>query len=180
MTRCTSNAFNPETLRIVNTFSTLADCPVPGPAILKKCLGLWSNSWLNNDMRQFLFLLRTNGLMLNNRLNAIDETVSPFCTFCRIIDRASAERDSFLHFFRNCPVTIRLLEDWCNLFEPALQINSPTFQALYWYGAYPEYEEEPSLVILMADTFKYVLWKFKKRRKIPNPAQFRCEVLYTI
>ena len=104
MTRCTAYDFNPETLRIVNSFSILADCPVPGPANLKKCLGLWSNSWINNDMRQFLYLLRNNGLMLNNRLNAIDETVSPYCTFCRIIDRASAERDGFLHFFRNGPV----------------------------------------------------------------------------
>ena len=56
-----------------------------------------------------MYLLRNNGLMLNNRLNAFDDTVSPNCTFCRIVDRDAAPRDGFLHFFFYCPVTLLLL-----------------------------------------------------------------------
>ena len=84
-------------------------------------------------MRNFLYLLRTNGLLLNNRLNTIDPTVSPHCTFCRILNRQTAPRDSFLHFFYDCAITNRLLQRWCGLFEPPLQLNDFSFRNFYWY-----------------------------------------------
>ena len=121
-------------LRTVTTFSNLANTNPPLLAPLKKCLGLWNSSWMHNDMRNFLYLLRNNGLMLNNRLNAFDRTVSPNCTFCRIVDREAAPRDGFLHFFYDCPVTFRLMSQWCNIFEPPLNINDQNFRNIYWYG----------------------------------------------
>ena len=124
---------DPTNLRIVTTFSNLINAPIPSTAALKKCLGLWNSVWLHNDMRNFLYLLRTNGLLLNNRLNTIDPTVSPHCTFCRIVDRQTAPRDSFLHFFYDCAITNRLLQRWCGLFEPPLQLNDFSFRNFYWY-----------------------------------------------
>ena len=117
---------DPYNLRTVTTFSNLANTNPPLLAPLKKCLGLWNSSWMHNDMRNFLYLLRNNGLMLNNRLNAFDRTVSPNCTFCRIVDREAAPRDGFLHFFYDCPVTFRLMSQLCNIFE--LPLNRPEFQ----------------------------------------------------
>ena len=117
----------------VTTFSNLINAPIPSTAALKKCLGLWNSVWLHNDMRNFLYLLRTNGLLLNNRLNTIDPTVSPHWTVCRIVDRQTAPRDSFLHFFYDCAITNRLLQRWCGLFEPPLQLNDFSFRNFYWY-----------------------------------------------
>ena len=171
---------DPSTLRTVNTFADLAACLVPVLGKLKRSLGLWNMSWICNYMRQFLFLLRNNGIMLNNRLNAIDDTVSPYCTFCKIINRDTVTRDSFLHFFRNCPVTARLLEVWSSLFEPIQQINSPSFQALYWYGVCPGNIADNGYTLLVVDSFKYVLWKFKKRKKIPNLISFNREYFFTL
>ena len=76
-------------------------------------------------MRNFLYLLRNNGLTLNNRLNAFDPTISAKCSFCRIVDRDTAPRDSFFNFFYDCKITTRLLQQWCAIFEPPLQINPP-------------------------------------------------------
>ena len=41
---------DPLNLRIVTTFSTLTDTPVPNFPALKKCLGLWNSVRLQNDM----------------------------------------------------------------------------------------------------------------------------------
>ena len=131
-------------------------------------------------MRQFLYLLRNNGLSLNNTLNAIDNTISPNCTFCRILDRDTNNRDSFAHFFRECPITIRLLEGWCTIFEPLLDINSPSFQVFYWYGSCPDIAPNHTATPLLVDSFKYVRGKFKKRKKIPNVISFKRELIFTL
>ena len=98
----------------------------------------------------------------------------------KIINRDTVTRDSFLHFFRNCPVTARLLEVWSSLFEPIQQINSPSFQALYWYGVCPGNIADNGYTLLVVDSFKYVLWKFKKRKKIPNLISFNREYFFTL
>ena len=173
-------AADPVNLRTVLTFSNLANVPVPPLILLKKCLGLWNSAWIHNDMRNFLYLLRNNGLPLNNRLNAFDPTVSAKCSFCRIVDRDTAPRDSFSHFFYDCQITTRLLQQWCSIFEPPLQFNEPSFRQLYWYGINPAEETGSTPVIFVSDTFKYVLWKFKQRKKIPNFQTFIGEVFFVI
>ena len=101
-----------ETLRTVTQFAYLTVTPTPENHTLGKVLGSWNKSFLGNDLRNFLFLLRNNSLPLNNRVNAFDNNVSPLCTFCRIIDRDTRVRDSFVHFFYSCPVTNNLLFQW--------------------------------------------------------------------
>ena len=72
---------DPVNLRTVLTFLNLANVPVPPLIPLKKCLGLWNSAWIHNDKRNLLYLLSNNGLLLNNRLNAFDPTVSPNAPF---------------------------------------------------------------------------------------------------
>ena len=47
-----------ENLRTVSHFADLVQLPLPNNQSIKKLLGLWMNSALPNDMRNFLFLLR--------------------------------------------------------------------------------------------------------------------------
>ena len=170
----------PSSLRTVITFSNLVSVQVPDKPLLSKCLNLWNYSWIPNDMRNFLFLLRNNALSLNNRLNAWDPDISPYCTFCRIIDRDTRIRDGFLHFFFDCPVTFRLLQQWGAIFEPPFNPNHPSFLQLYWYGSVEEPHFNPTAIIFICDCFKYILWKFKQRRKIPNFDSFRSQLLEII
>ena len=158
----------PENLRTVMQYSILTTIPVPNQPYLGKCLGLQNKSFLPNDVRNFLFLLRNNSLSLNNRLNAFDENVSPFCTFCRIIDGETATRDSFNHFFFSCPVTNNLLLQWTRELNPAPDINSLDFKQLYWFGSGTLSYDESGSVALCMDLFKYVIWKSKLRRRLPN------------
>ena len=160
-------SWNPLTQRTVAYFGELANTMLPNLTSLKFCLGLWNNSCLSNDFRNFLFHLRNNSLPLNNRLNAFDQDVSPSCSFCRIIDRETAPRDSFYHFFFRCPVTNRLLRGWAELMEPVPDTESPEFANFYWFGVSGE-DTQSRFLPLIPDLFKYCLWKFKLKRKIPN------------
>ena len=55
--------------------------------------------------------------------------------------------------------------------------NHPSFLQLYWYGAVEEPLFNPTALIYICDCFKYVLWKFKQRRKIPNFDSVRSQLL---
>ena len=158
---------NPANLRTVLYYAELAQAELPALTQLKSCLGLWNQSYLTNDFRNFLFLLRNNSLPLNNRLHAMDPDTPPTCNFCRIIDRDTAYRENFYHLFYRCPVTCRLLRQWANCLEPVPDIDTPEFCNFYWYGN-TDNDNDPPILVLVPDLFKYCLWKFKLRRKIPS------------
>ena len=178
--RGSENLSNPTALRTVITFARLTDTVIPTVDCLTKCIGTWRFNWLSNDFRNFLYLLRTNGLMLNNRLNAFDQTVPVTCTFCRIIDRETAQRESFSHFFLDCPITNRLLSQWCLNFKPQVAPGHADFKKLYWYGVPPDDIQQTELIPVISDLFKYILWKYKVRKKIPNYPAFLEEYRFSI
>ena len=123
-----------------------------------------------------MFLLRNNSLSLNNRLNTFDNDVSPLCTFCRIIDRDTMVQDSFVHFFYNCPVTNNLLFQWTRALVPPPDINTLNFKKLYWYGYDEISNDQTGSLGLVMDIFKYVVWKSKQRRRLPNSIMLSREI----
>ena len=116
----------------------------------------------------------------NNRINAFDDNISPLCSFCRIVDRDSASRDSFNHFFLACPVTHNLLFQWTRSLNPPPDINSLDFKQLYWFRSVPLSNDETGTVTLCMDFFKYVIWKSKQRRRLPNVISVSREILFLI
>ena len=176
--------FDNQNLRCVNTLAQLTDTEIPPSHLLNNCLSLWNNVWINNDMRNFMFKFRNNDLGLNNRLNAFDATVDPRCTFCRIIDPDSTMRDGLNHAFFECPTARTLLRTTITKCEPVPDIDSRNFRQLFWYGTeVTEDEAEDGQLfpnanlpgLLIFETFRYTLWKFRLRRKVPNPAMLNRE-----
>ena len=88
--------------------------------------------------------------------------------FCRIIDNNTASRDGLSHVFCTCIVTDRLIAQLINKLEPIPDPNSIEFKHMYWYGSLPETPQLTPYILLVFDTFRYVHWKYKLRRKIPN------------
>ena len=131
-------------------------------------------------MREFLFKQRNNQLSLNNRLNAFDINVDPRCNFCRILNNNTRTRDSFSHLFFNCPVTRVLLQQFANIFEPNLDIGSENFKKLYWYGGADGVEGSGQYTLFIMDCFRFIIWNFKLRRKIPNWPLFERELFFLI
>ena len=175
-----SENFPIQNIRCVRKFAQLTDTTVPENKNLAACLGNWYHSYLPNDFRNFLFLFRNNQLPLNNRINAFDDTVDPRCTFCRIIDNNTASRDGLSHVFCTCIVTDRLIAQLINKLEPIPDPNSIEFKHMYWYGSLPENPQLTPYILLVFDTFRYVLWKYKLRRKIPNFDALLSEICFIL
>ena len=70
-----------ENLQTVSHFSELVRLPLPSNQSIKKALGLWMQSALPNDMRNFLFLLRNNTLPLTIELMLLMHKFPPCVLF---------------------------------------------------------------------------------------------------
>ena len=52
--------------------------------------------------------------------------------------------------------------------KPAPDVASAMFRDLYWYGTGALTQDETGTVILVMDLFKFCIWKFKLKRRLPN------------
>ena len=89
-------------------------------------------------------------------------------------------RDSFVHFFYNCPVTNNLLFQWTRVFEPPPDINSLNFKKLYWYGYNDTSNDLSGTLCIVMDIFKYAIWKSKQRRHLPNILALSREISFIL
>jgi hypothetical protein len=97
----------PKQETIPRNMLTFADCTdtVIGLSLSEKINGFWGYSFLNNDVRSFLFKLHGNVLGINSRVSHFIRDHSPVCTFCRLMGREDAEDETILHLFFSCPET---------------------------------------------------------------------------
>ena len=171
---------DPNSLRITQSFADLTETEVQSVEITMRCLGGWNIYATENLFREFVFKRRNNQLKTNNRLNAFDPDIDPRCSFCRIIDRDSNTRETFGHIFFSCPVTYSLLNNLATHLEPRLDLETELFKDLYWYGRYDDNTAIESSLLLFFDTVRYLIWKFRCRRKIPNWNMLAREIKFTL
>ena len=146
---------------------------IPLNDCLRIKLGMWSHQFLANDFRQFLFLFNNNTVGVNHRINAFNNDIDARCTFCRIINGDTVTVETFNHLFFRCPTTFSLLTCLTNRFEPRPLLAENNFLDVYWYGVH---ENANNLVLLLIfDVFRFCIWKFKQRRKVPNQLTFLAE-----
>ena len=62
--------------------------------------------------------------------------------------------------------------------EPVPDLNGNEGQLLYWYGSSnpDEADNDCKYVNFAFDCFRYILWKFKLRKNLPNANSFTREV----
>ena len=171
---------DPLNLQITVSFQNLSETGPPPLETLENCLGAWYRSSLQNNMREFLFKFRNNQLPLNNRVNAYDDNADPRCSFCRIVDNQSTTRESFKHLFYECPVTSNLLGHFVQKFVPVPRMDTVNFKNMYWYGTFPENQHAEKPILFIMDCFRFTLWSFKTRRRIPNYLLFDREMDFLI
>ncbi len=163
-------------LQIIKTFSRLTECLPKSEIIVKNILGGWKNTRLSNDFREFLFLERNNALKLNGRLATFMGEVNPKCTFCKIANEETAPKESFRHLFLDCLHTQKLL----NRLYVILEVDYNPQQ--YWYATKTTTTGNVfdfSLYIVF-EGFRYIIWKYKLRRKIPNFKEVLRELTFMI
>jgi hypothetical protein len=150
---------------------------------VKKCWSSWDRSGLGNNLREFLFKFRNNYLALNNRVNAFDPDVDPRCTFCRIRDPQTATRESFKHIFYECPITANIISTvWGLYFDPPGSEDDKLLNV--WFGIRTDNATGTktfnNTTSFFWDAFRYVIYKYKLSRKIPNYVAVDKELCFLI
>jgi hypothetical protein len=149
---------------------------------LKNWVGLWKLNSLSNDLKFFIFQCRFNYLPTNNRLHAYRPEIDPRCTFCRINDDSTDARDSFVHFFYNCPTTTSLLKEFFKKIDIPFNDDINT-RDIYWYGIYDKDDMCVNTLTcfnLVFDVFRYILYKFKLRKVLPMFADIYDQVKFVL
>jgi hypothetical protein len=164
-------------LRTVLTFSALVDTPIEDPDTVAFAIGMWNCSFLPNDYREFLFKERNNCLGLNSRVAHFQENTTDQCSFCRILNRDTVNRETFLHLFLDCPVTRTALNGFLRLSGSNIHGNDPNLKFSYWFGFHNN--EHSKSVALVFSTFRFCIWKFRLRKRIPRSIEL-FEILDTL
>ena len=160
----------PENLVIVESFARITNTTVPNVDCLKKSLSSWNSFCFTSDFREFLFKQRNNTLGIGARVAHFDENADERCTFCRILYQETRQHEDFIHLFRTCPITTGLLQNIFRRFQILIQAPGPdpdnNFDNMFWYGI--DGTEHSQALQVFFDIFRYCLWKFKTRRRLPR------------
>jgi hypothetical protein len=149
---------------LINGFSRIVNVATPNEIIIKNFVSGWGCNFLDNDFREFIFKCRNNLLKTGDRLSHILPNVSDTCKFCIGIIPGASHRETFLHLFRECPVTSAVLfrlNVLCNLKWENTDID---FDSLYWYGNHSGNLDRN--ILLFYDVFRYQIWQMKLKKII--------------
>ena len=181
MERQSINRTVPNELQTVKTFGRITCTEVPAADILHTVLRVWNTHYLSNEMREFIFKERNNVLGIGARVQHFDADADERCTFCRILYPPTGNRETFIHLFRSCPVTKGYLKHLLRRTSTRLTIPDTDpdpeaehivrdpFEYIYWYGTNGNKVEFST--VLFFELFRFVIWKFKTRRKLPRPKE---------
>jgi Reverse transcriptase (RNA-dependent DNA polymerase) len=174
---------NVEGINSLITFQNLVGIAPSSYNFMGCWLATWKTFQLSSDIKTFIYNCRFNILPLNNRLNAYRPEIDPRCTFCRIRNANTMERDGFLHCFFSCPVVKRLIIDFFNFLGVDIDIDTEGGKNLYWYGLI----DNDTLTVrrhlsnvLVFDLFRYIVYKYRLKRRIPNIAIVVNEITFIV
>jgi hypothetical protein len=148
-------------LPVLGSFCEIVRLEIPSPIISKNLASGWNCTFLDNNLREFIFKCRNNLLGTGDRLSNF---LPNFSDKCKNITLGKDCRETFLHLFRNCSVTSEILYRFNARFKLAWTDNAMNFNRLYWLGELNGQLEKQ--VLLIYDLFRYNLWCMKQRRII--------------
>jgi hypothetical protein len=129
----------------------------------------WSNTYYSTEIRTFIFKLYNNTLGLNARTAHYNENVNAACMFCSKSFLLPAHRETFLHFFWYCNTTEGLRLRFGNFLGFAEITKEQFFYAIDGERRVKKVE------LFLFDIFKFTLWTFKLKKKLPNWSYFLSE-----
>jgi hypothetical protein len=168
-------------LTIVKTFCEINSVIPPPKAIVEHFLASWNCSFLENNLREFIFKCRNNLLKTNDRLSHILKNIDQNCFLCNCLPDGGNHRETFNHFFRTCPVVTNLIAQLNANLKITFPVNNFYFDQAFWFGNVCGTLDKNTL--LFFDILRYHLWCCKLQRVYPRVDVLKeriCSTLATI
>ena len=91
------------------------------PETEKRLYACWNTSFLNNEVRTFLYRIANNQAKLNIHIAKFDVNRGEFCKSCET--GGTLVRENYKHFFFECPATLSLLINAKKIFRENLKYD---------------------------------------------------------
>jgi hypothetical protein len=144
---------------------------VPRLTYLNDWISIWKINSFTNDFKSFVMQCRFNTLALNNRLHSFLPDIDPRCTYCKIVNPNTQERDSFSHCFLLCETVKNILTDFFSHMNVMVS-NNDDFLNLYWFGQYTNDDSMSKNTVqcynIVFDILRYVIYKSRLKHYIPS------------
>jgi hypothetical protein len=140
--------------------------------------GIWTTYFFPSDLKIFLFKLHHNIIGINSCVHHFNVDRNPSCTFCIKNKNFLAERETFQHFFWDCPTSNYVI----NMFlDSYTRIDVNKKKEIYFTGIVHDGTKDDFVlpVFLVCCILKYTLWNFKLKHKLPGWYSFHSEFFYT-
>jgi hypothetical protein len=151
-------------LPVLKSFSDICHVNVPNATIAKNFFSSWNCIFLENSFCEFIFKLRNNLIKTGDRLSNFLPNYDDSCSLCRNLLNNMDRRETFLNFFRKCPVTDSLILRFNKRLRLTWNVTDLNFEQLYWFGDMNNMLDRPTLLVY--DIFRYQLWCMKQRKII--------------
>jgi hypothetical protein len=135
---------------------------------------MWSKTYFSSEIKTFLFKFHHNILGINSRVHHINPDRDPACFFCVKTKNCPSERETFSHFFWFCPVTFKLIKNFESEFLTCELTDLQFFTGTDENGIFSE------ALLIVCNIFRYSLWSFKLKHRIPSWPALRSELLYNL
>jgi hypothetical protein len=162
----------------ITTFCSVTGLEKPPKLISEYFLGSWNQTFLDNDLREFIFKCRYNLLKTNDRLSHILQNVEQDCFLCKCLFIGTAHRETFAHLFRSCPVMFNLIGGVIRKLKIDISHQNLDFNQLYWFGNRNGELDRSSL--LFFDILRYHVWCCKLRKTFPSEKILTCHIISSL
>jgi hypothetical protein len=158
----------------IQSFVLQLGLEMPSDSRLRSMLSSWNQSYLNSNIRTFLFKFYNNMLGLNSRISHFNPEVNASCTFCCITRTLPAPKETMPHLFFHCTTTQSLLSRFVAKYITNLEVNESNF----FFANNTEFEYINRPLGFIFDIFRYTVWHFKLKKEAPNFIFFENEFNY--
>jgi hypothetical protein len=164
-------------LTSLRSFCEITGLPLPDSVTVEHFLSSWNVSFLDNNIREFIFKCRYNLLKTNDRLSHFLPNIDQTCFLCKCLNVNNQHRESFSHFFRKCPVMSHLILRVSAALNITLLNNNAVFDQIYWFGSIDGTVDKN--LLLVYDIFRYHVWTSKIQKIFPTPEMLTGRIIST-
>jgi hypothetical protein len=150
----------------LQVFCDITELHIPDNTIVEHFLGSWNVTFLDNNIREFIYKCRYNLIKTNDRLSHILPSLDQTCFLCKCVNSNQPHRESFSHFFRKCPVMSNLILRVSALLRINLRNENANFDQTYWFGNIDGTLDKN--ILLVYDVFRFHVWTSKSQRIFPT------------
>jgi hypothetical protein len=162
----------------ITTFCNVTGLEKPSKLIAEYFLGSWNQTFLDNDLREFIFKCRFNLLRTNDRLSHINTSIDQNCFLCKCLFITTPHRETFEHLFKSCPVMSNLISGVIRKLRIDISNLTHNFGQLYWFGNKDGELDKGTL--LFFDILRYHVWCCKLRKTFPTVSMLEGNIISSL